>query len=334
MSLGGTDLNLMVALRALLEEGNVTKAGAKIGKSQPAMSTALARLRRHYQDELLVRVGRDYELTPFAKALVPSVQHTMQSVELALDTGQRFDPLTSRHAFRIDATDYVVTVLAEPLLRRMAEVAPGIRLDFDAIPDDMHESEHGLRNCDALIGPLGFGFPGSQAPLFRDRFVCVVDPSNSRLADGRLTLGDLSALPHAVRASGGTHVTPADRVMDELSVRRQVQVITGGFLPLPFLVAGTDLVAVIPERLALGVAVPLGLTVVEPPFGRVELIETLWWHPDRAATPEHAWLRRILTEAAASLPPVAADFSVARVPQSPAALQPPLSPPLAVAVSG
>src|SRR6202042_2066974 len=110
MSLGGTDLNLMVALRALLEEGNVTKAGAKIGKSQPAMSTALARLRRHYQDELLVRVGRDYELPPFAKALAPSVQQTMQSVELALDTGQRFAPLTSRHAFRIDATDYAITV--------------------------------------------------------------------------------------------------------------------------------------------------------------------------------------------------------------------------------
>ena len=194
----------------------------------------------------------------------------------------------------------------------------------------MHESEHGLRNCDALIGPLGFGFPGSQAPLFRDRFVCIVDPSNSRLADGRLTLDDLSALPHAVRSCGRTHVTPADRVMDELSVRRQIQVTTVGFLPLPFLVAGTDLVAVIPERLALGVAVPLGLTVVEPPFGRVELIETLWWHPDRASTPEHAWLRRILTEAAASLPPVADGFGAARALLSPVTLPPPLAPPLAV----
>jgi hypothetical protein len=107
--------------------------------------------------------------------------------------------------------------------------------------------------------------------------------------------------------------------MDELSVRRQIQVMTVGFLPLPFLVAGTDLVAVIPERLALGVALPLGLTVVEPPFGRVELIETLWWHPDRAATPEPAWLRRILTEAAASLPPVADGFAVAPAPPPPAA---------------
>src|SRR6204780_3198352 len=118
MSLGGTDLNLMVALKALLEEGNVTKAGAKIGKSQPAMSTALARLRRHYKDELLVRVGRDYELTPFARALIPSVQQTLQCVELALDNGRRFDPATSRHTFRINATDYVITVLAEVLLRR------------------------------------------------------------------------------------------------------------------------------------------------------------------------------------------------------------------------
>jgi DNA-binding transcriptional LysR family regulator len=306
MALGGTDLNLMVALRALLEEGNVTRAGAKIGKSQPAMSTALARLRRHYQDELLVRVGRDYELTPFAKALAPSVTATMQCVELALDTGRRFDPASSGHAFRINATDYAITVLAEPLLRRVDAVAPGIRLDFDTIPADMHESEYGLRNCDALIGPLGFGFPGAQAPLFRDRFVCVTDQANPRLRGGRLTIDDLSALPHAVRSCGGTHVTPADRVMDELCVRRQVQVTTAGFLPLPFLVAGTGLVAVIPERLALRVAAPLGLAVVEPPFGRVELIETLWWHPDRASTPEHAWLRRTLTEAAAALPPVAA----------------------------
>lgn len=305
MSLGGTDLNLMIALKALLEEGNVTKAGAKIGKSQPAMSTALARLRRHYQDELLVRVGRDYELTPFAKALVPSVQQTLNCVELALDTGRGFDPATSRQTFLVNATDYAISVLAEPLLCRISRLAPAVRLDFHEIPSDMHESEHGLRHCDALIGPLGFGFPGAREPLFRDRFVCVVDAANPRLRGGQLQVADLEALPHAVRNSGGTHVAPADRVMDELSIRRRAQVSTIGWLPLPFLVTGTDLVAVLPERLARRMAAPLGLAVVEPPFGRVELIETLWWHPDRAATPEHAWLRRTLTEVAASLPPVA-----------------------------
>jgi DNA-binding transcriptional LysR family regulator len=269
MSLGGTDLNLVIALKALLEEGNVTRAGAKIGKSQPAMSTALARLRRHYKDELLVRVGRDYELTPFARALIPSVQQTVTSVECALDISPRFDPSTSRHVFQLTATDYAITVLAEPLLRRVSELAPGVRLEFDAIPMDMHESERGLMHCDALIAPLGFGFRGSYEPLFRDRFVCVADPANPRLRDGALTLADLEALPHAVRSCGGTHVAPADRVLDELGVRRRIQVTTVGWLPLPFLVAGTDLVAVMPERLAHRVAVPLGLTVAEPPFGRV-----------------------------------------------------------------
>lgn len=305
MSLGGTDLNLMVALKALLEEGNVTKAGTKIGKGQPAMSTALARLRRHYQDDLLVRVGRDYELTPFAKALLPSVQQSMQTVGLALGTGGSFDPAASRHAFRINATDYAISVLAGPLLRRLSAVAPRIRLDFATIPDDMHESEHGLCNCDALIGPLGFGFPGSQAPLFRDRFVCVVDRANPRLRGGLLTLEDLSSLPHAARSCGNTHISPPERVMDELSVRRQVQVVTTGFLALPFLVSGTDLVAFLPERLALRVAATIGLAVVEPPFGPLDIVETLWWHPDRASMPEHAWLRRILTEVAAALPPAA-----------------------------
>ncbi|MBR7834382.1 LysR family transcriptional regulator [Actinospica durhamensis] len=302
MALGGTDLNLLVALKALLEEGNVTKAGAKIGKSQPAMSTALARLRRHYKDELLVRVGRDYELTPFAKTLVPSVRRTLSAVEAALGTGRAFDPAHSDRVFRLTATDYAITVLGEALLRRVSELAPGVRLDLDAIPLDMHESERGLMHCDALIGPLGFGFDGSHEPLFRDRFVCIVDPANPRLRDGALSLADLEVLPHAVRSSGRTHVLPADRVLDELGVRRRVQVSTVGWLPLPFLVSGTDLVAIMPERLARRVAVPAGLAIVDPPFGRVDLVETLWWHPDRAGAPDHAWLRRTLVEVAASLP--------------------------------
>jgi DNA-binding transcriptional LysR family regulator len=269
------------------------------------MSTALGRLRRHYKDELLVRVGRGYELTPFAKALVPSVQRTLTSVELVLDVGRGFDPATSRQVFHLFASDYAITVLGEPLLRHLAHAAPGVRLDVADIPMDMHSSERGLMRCDALIGPLGFGFPGAHGPLFRDRFVCVVDPANPRLRDGRLDMAALEELPHATRSSGGTHVPPTDRVLDELGVRRRVRVTTVGWVPLPYLVAGTDLVAIIPERLALRVAVPAGLAVVEPPFGRVELIETLWWHPDRATTAEHAWLRRTVMEVAGSLPPAA-----------------------------
>jgi DNA-binding transcriptional LysR family regulator len=303
-SLGGTDLNLLVALRALLEEGNVTRAGARIGMSQPAMSAALARLRRHYKDELLVRSGRDYELTPFAKTLIPSVQRTLRVVERALGTGHGFDPETSERVFRLTVTDYAITVLGEPLLRRVSSLAPGVRLELTAIPVDMHESDRGLLQCDGLIAPLGFGFAGQHKVLFRDRFVCVVDPGNPRLRDGRLSLDDLRDLPHAARSNGHTHVTPADRVLDELGVHRRVQVSAVGWLPLPFLVAGTDLVAIVPERLARRVAAAAGLAVAEPPFGEVELVEALWWHPDHAAGEDHSWLRRVLVEVAAGLGPI------------------------------
>ena len=84
MAVGGMDLNLLVPLRALLEEVNVTRAGERIGMSQPAMSAALAKLRRHYRDELLVRVGREYELTPLARSLLPTIQRSMPAVEAGL----------------------------------------------------------------------------------------------------------------------------------------------------------------------------------------------------------------------------------------------------------
>src|SRR5580698_2886314 len=100
MAIGGVDLNLLVTLRALLEEGNVTHAGERVGMSQPAMSIALGRLRRHYKDELLVRAGRDYSLTPLAKSLLPSVQESLRLIDVALELSDGFSrrPATGRSA--------------------------------------------------------------------------------------------------------------------------------------------------------------------------------------------------------------------------------------------
>ena len=92
MALGGTDLNLLLPLKVLLEEGNVTRAGQRLELSQPAMSAALARLRRRFDDELLARAGRDYELTPFARDLLPEVQHALRLMGAALHLEDEFDP--------------------------------------------------------------------------------------------------------------------------------------------------------------------------------------------------------------------------------------------------
>jgi DNA-binding transcriptional LysR family regulator len=297
------DLNLLVALAALLEERNLTRAGEKTNMSQPAMSGALARLRRHFDDELLVRNGREYQLTPLAEQLLPDVRDALRQVERTLDARPEFDPATSTRTFSLAMSDYVVTVLVDPLLRRAHEVAPGVGLTISPIPPDLHENDRGLLQHDLIIGPFGFQFPGESKELFRDRFVYITDPANPRLTRGELILDDIAELPLAVATFGQPpgFLSAADRILEALDVRRHVQVTTVGWLPLPFVVAGSDLVAIVPERLARRVAATAGVTVCEMPAGAAELIEAAWWHPTRSGDPALRWLRSIVAEVARKL---------------------------------
>jgi DNA-binding transcriptional LysR family regulator len=301
MALGSVDLNLLVVLDLLLEEGNVTHAGMRVGMSQPAMSIALGRLRRHYKDELLVRSGSGYSLTPLARSLLPSVQESMRLIGLALDPGEGRQAAMNGRKFSISVSDYSIAVLSEPLLRRVRELAPGARLELWPIAVSIQETDRGLLQHDLLIAPVGFRAGGQPEVIFRDRFVCVVDPGNPRLRDGRLSLADLAALPHAAATLPHAELDPVGQVLEELGVAREVHVTTAGWLPLPFVVAGTDLVAAVPERLARQLAGAARVAVAEPPFGRVELAEAAWWHPMRAADPALAWLHDILLQAAASV---------------------------------
>ena len=138
----------------------------------------------------------------------------------------------------------------------------------------------------------------------RDRLVYVADPANPRLRDGRLTTEDLAALPHAAARFSDPGCDPAAMALLGRGITRNVVLTTAGWLPLPFLVAGTDLVAAVPERLAHRTGAAAGTTVVDPPFGTIELVEAAWWHPLHATDPALTWLRGIVAEIAASLPPV------------------------------
>jgi DNA-binding transcriptional LysR family regulator len=298
MALGSVDLNLLVVLHLLLEEENVTHAGMRVGVSQPAMSSALGRLRRHYQDELLVRSGSGYSLTPLARSLLPSVRESMRLIGAALDPGEGHEPATSGRKFSISMSDNAIAVLSEPLLRRVRELAPGVRLELWPIALAAQEADRGLLQHDLLIAPVGFRSGGQPEVILRDRFVYLVDPDNPRLAEGRLSLADLGVLPHAAATLPHAELDPVGQVLEELGVARQVHVTTAGWLPLPFVVAGTDLVAAVPERLARRLAGVARVAVAEPPFGRVELAEAAWWHPMRAADPALAWLHDIVLQAA------------------------------------
>jgi DNA-binding transcriptional LysR family regulator len=299
MALGGIDLNLLVVLQALLEEGNVTRAGVRLGMPQPAVSNALARLRRHYRDELLLRAGNGYDLTPLARSLLPAVQESTRLVGRTFAPGQPTRPPVGGRVFTICLSDYSLTVLGEPLVRRVHDLAPGARIALRLATSELADADRGLLGHDLLIGPPRLQQAGQPEVIMRDRLVYVADPGNPRLRDGGLTAEDLAALPHAAtRLPQAELVTAA---LDRIGVTPNVVLTAGGWLPLPFLVAGTDLVAAVPERLARRVSGAAGVTVTEPPFGAVELVEVAWWHPMHATDPALSWLRAIILGSLGSL---------------------------------
>lgn len=299
MALGGIDLNLLVILQALLEEGNVTRAGVRLGMPQPAVSNALARLRRHYRDELLLRSGNGYDLTPLARSLLPSVQESTRLIGQTFFPGQAGQPPVGDRVFTICLSDYSMTVLGEPLLRRVHDLAPDASIQLRLAARELTGGDRGLLGYDLLIGPLRLASAGQPEVIMRDRLVYVADLANPRLragADGgwRLTAEDLAALPHAAARFPDPGFDPAAMALLRGGITANVVLTTGGWLPLPFLVAGTDLVAAVPERLARRTGAAAGVTIVEPPFGMIELVEAAWWHPMHATDPSLTWLRGII----------------------------------------
>ena len=297
------DANLLLSLHALLEERNLTHAGERMTMSQPAMSGALTRLRKHFDDELLVRVGRGFELTPLAEQLLPVVAEAVEAAEALLGQDRDFNAATSTKRFTVSMSEYAMTVLAEPLLRKVAEQAPGCAIRLDPLDVRPEQVESQLLRRDLVIAPLGFDFPGLIQPVFTDQLVCLVSGGHSRLHMGALTLGDLAAMPHAV-----AEFAPAGRprpLEGELGrhglADRTVLVQVTSLLVLPFAVAGTDMCTFVPSRLARRCLGPLGLTIAETPLEPVHITEAAHWHSKRAKDPAGVWLRRLLYDVAIGL---------------------------------
>jgi DNA-binding transcriptional LysR family regulator len=309
MNLANLDLNLLVPLDALLRERSVTRAAASLGLSQPSLSSSLARLRRHFRDELLVRVGNSYELTPLAVQLRRRTEVALISVERAFAAEPTFDPATSQREYRIVASDYPMAVLGGQVGRMMAERAPGMRLRYERLTGDVVAgAPDTLRNIDALVLPHGFITGVPHLDLFSDTWMCLVSSDNSRVGDV-LTIEDLNELPWVLTFHSATAFTTAAHQLRMLGVQMRVQVVVESFLVLPFLVAGTDRIGLVQAHLVPRLAADV--RALPCPYDVVPLIEAMWWHPVYSADPEHAWLRAVFVEAGKALDTAAAGAAVA-----------------------
>jgi DNA-binding transcriptional LysR family regulator len=302
--LRGVDANLLLALHALIEERNLTHAGERMTMSQPAMSGALARLRKQFDDELLVRAGRGFELTPLAEELRPVVAEAVEAAEALLGNQRDFDAATSTKRFTVSMSEYAMTVLSEQLTKVFAEQAPGCTLALDPLDVRRDQVETQLMRRDLVVAPIGFDFPGRTQPIFTDELVCLVAADHPRLKDGALTLDDLMAMPHAVAefAAAGDRRRPLEvEVEDKGLGGRNVLVQVTSLLTLPFAVAGTDMCAFVPSRLARRCLEILDLVVAETPMDPVRITEAAHWHPRREKDPAGVWLRGLLYDVAIHL---------------------------------
>ncbi|WP_043619151.1 LysR family transcriptional regulator [Nonomuraea candida] len=303
MNLATLDLNLLVSLRALLEERNVTRAGLRVGLSQPAMSAALARLRRHFADELLVRQGNHYELTPLGTALRAPVANACAVLERLFTSRADFRPATEQRDFTLLSSDYAIAVFGTALSRALHEAAPGVRLHFRHVPRDLVESpEVLLSGVDGMLMPHGVisGMPAVE--LYRDEWVCLVADDHPDVGDA-VTLDDLARLPWVVYQR--TFDAPVTRQLTMLGLEPYVEVSVQSFQLLPGLVAGTRRVALIQRRLADLLRDLAPVRALPCPFEAVPLREALWWHPVHTHDAAHIWLRETAARVAAALPGLA-----------------------------
>jgi LysR family nod box-dependent transcriptional activator len=297
------DLNLLLALDALLEEQNITRAAARVSVSQSAMSGMLGRLREFFEDELLAAVGRNMELTVLGRQLVGPVRDLILHVHATVGMRVSFDPARETRCMKIMVSDYATEVFLNKVVARVMRDAPNMTLELVPLSDDAAEKLRRGEN-DFLIIPRHFLDPEHpQRLLFEDRYCAVIWEGNTQVGD-TLDAATYERLSHIAPMLG----RPRSPTMEELllqaqNVKRRIRVTTFDFSSMATALVGTDLVATMHARLALACARRLPIRVLPLPYELPALAECLQWHRFQENDPCHIWLRGVLLEVARGLTP-------------------------------
>jgi DNA-binding transcriptional LysR family regulator len=298
LNLAAVDLNLLVVFDALMAERHLSRAAARVGLSQPAMSHALRRLRGLIGDDLFVRGPGGMDPTPRALALADPVGVALDGLRRALAGEPAFDPATAHDRFRLAMSDAMAAHILSPVLRRIRVEAPGVDLQLIAAGD-----REGVEHVLSGEADLGVGvhphLPDGLASqvISTAVLVCIADADNPALANG-LDLQTFIDLPHLGITVGQQSGASIDSLLDQMGVTRRIMVSVPHFLVAPAAVAGTDLIAVVPEGL---MGAGTGRIRVHPiPIPAPEIHLRMVWRIRRQSEPGLTWLRTLLAEAMAA----------------------------------
>lgn len=302
VNLSAVNLNLLVHLDALLEEGNVTRAAGQTGVTQSAMSHSLQKLRELLDDPLLVRHGSKNELTSAAKALRQPLRKALLNVQRIVRDAGRFDPATAERLFQCACPDFLSVLMVPKVAMRLLRQAPG--MDLEIVPNQPPRYAHLLETGEidfALGGVLPTALTIRRMKLYTETLVCAVRRGHPR-AKKRVTPEQYARLGHCLITVGESRTpTWVDDKLRRLGLQRRIVVRTRSFLAAPQIVAHSDLILTCPRRLAEYMAQRFELQLLEFPLEPISFDEELLWHERADDDPGHRWLRGVFAEVAASL---------------------------------
>jgi DNA-binding transcriptional LysR family regulator len=287
-----------------MSERNVTRAGQRVGLSQPAVSSALNRLRGILGDELFVRRGGEMVPTARALTLAEPIIEALRRLEFALGAHMQFDPSTARRDFVLRGADYVSFLLVPPLIANLTASAPGIGIrcldaQSGSVPDLLEEGRIDL----AVEVMHELDYPIRSQFLWLDRYVVIARADHPDLTPQaaqrrEFDLDLYCTLPHALYSFGGGKITYVDAALAAINRRRLVALSAPHFLSIAMVVATSSMIATFSGRLAHAVAPLMGLRIFEPPIELAPVPLAIIWHRRTDSDSSQIWLREQIIRAA------------------------------------
>ncbi|MDO8718046.1 MAG: LysR family transcriptional regulator [Polaromonas sp.] len=294
MELKDIDLNLLVIFNQLLTERKVSKVAENLGLGQPAVSNALARLRKLFGDELFLRTSSGMQPTPFADQLAESIGYALGMIHGAINVKNSFDPAASKRSFSVGMTDIGEIYFLPLLMEKIHKVAPAVSIstvrNTSVHLKDSMEAGH-VDLAIGLLPQLKAGF--FQQRLFTQQYVCMFRDGHA-LDRKKITPPDFFAADHVAVVSTGTGHGIVDDILDKNSPQRKVRLTVPHFVAVGHILQSTDLVATVPERLAEKMTKPFNLKYVAHPIKLPQIAINLFWHAKYHKDPANQWLRSLI----------------------------------------
>ncbi len=306
MDLQKIDLNLLLAFDALMQDGNLTRAGFRLGLSQPSMSHALGRLRKLWGDPLFVRIPSGMEPTPFARHVAPGVREGLALLHGALATVADFDARTCNRTFQILMSDIGELVYLPVLITRLGTVAPEVNLRILQLPRESYQDALARGEADLAIGylpALRAGF--YQQRLFEDSYVCIAREGHPRIRK-KLTLAQFTQESHILVEPAGSRYSTAslqsstttfiERFLAKEGLSRRVALRVPHFMVVPGIVQNTDLLATVPGSVVSHIKPMPKVQLLRLPIATPSYEVRQFWHQRNHHDVANQWLRRIIGE--------------------------------------